>query len=116
MKRQMKLPPMPPIDFEDAPYELDLGLGFRRFRVGTCEGVWRCTGTTYEILAVVNKHPGNGHFKHVLDWFERSAKRDKREVAFLEVLNERLAAHLEKKQGYKKVGANLLKKLKRENS
>lgn len=90
----MTLPPKPPIAFEDAPYELDLGDGFRRFRIGTCEGLWRSTANAYEILAVNNDSPGNGHFQHVLGWFERSAIRDKKKVRFCEMMNTRLVKHL----------------------
>jgi len=89
-----KLPPKPPVDFECAPYELDFGLGFSRFRIGTCEGLWRSTKTAYEILAVANSHPGNGHFQYVLDWFERSAIRDNQKVRFCELMNKGLAKKL----------------------
>lgn len=73
---------------------------FLQFRVGTCEGLWRATETHYEILAVVNKQKGNGHFKRALWWFEQSCRRDGRKFLIREVWNPWLAYKCWK-NGYK---------------
>ena len=65
--------------------------GFYGFRVGTCEGLWRSTPSHYEILAVVNKKRGNGHFKALLGWFEQSCRRDNKKLLMREVWNPWLA-------------------------
>lgn len=75
---------------------------FAHFRIGTCTGLWRCKGKYYEILAVVNDSPGNGHFADVLEWFGNSCKRDKKSLVFMEVLNERFGSHLMDKHGFER--------------
>lgn len=75
--------------------------GWIRFRIGTCEGLWRATQTQYQILAVANSDTGNGHFQDVMDWFENSCKRDKKDFAILEVSNPRLKKHLLQKRKFK---------------
>lgn len=94
------------LDFEVAEWEFDLvlGGGFKRFRVGTVTGVWRSTETSYDILGITNEVPGNGHFEDVLQWFESSCKRDHKDFKILEVWNEGLKKHLVKKRGFKKIG------------
>lgn len=74
--------------------------GWQCFKIGTCNGQWRATETSYEILSVINEKPGNGHFEDVLEWFENSCKRDKRDFRILEVWNTSLAAHLVIKRGF----------------
>jgi hypothetical protein len=61
------------------------------FRVGTCEGLWRSTFTSYEILAVVNHTPNNGHFREAMLWFEASARRDHKWLKIRECWNPPLA-------------------------
>jgi hypothetical protein len=61
------------------------------FRVGTCEGLWRSTFTAYELLAVVNRQPGNGHFREAMLWFEQSCRRDHKRLIIRECWNLRLA-------------------------
>lgn len=73
---------------------------FLLFRVGTCEGLWRGTDTHYEILAVVNKEKGNGHFRQTMEWFEDSCRRDGRKMLVREVWNPRLALML-RRNGFK---------------
>lgn len=70
------------------------------FKVGTCHGAWCATGDAYEILTIVNDHPGNGHFDDVLEWFEHSAKRDKKCLRIREVWNKKLKKHLFEKRGF----------------
>ena len=74
--------------------ETYMGGSFKCFRVGTCEGLWRSTPENYEILAIVNKKKGNGHFQKALWWFEQSCKRDKKKLRIIKVWNLRLAWNL----------------------
>lgn len=80
----------PAIPFESTS-ETYRGGSFKQFRVGTCDGLWQATDEAYEILAVVNRNKGNGHFKEAMLWFEQSASRDQKKLRILEVWNVRLA-------------------------
>lgn len=82
------------------------------FRVGTCEGAWRSTSTTYDILSIDNEHSGNGHFTDVMEWFEHCCRRDGKQLRFLEVLNDRLRRHLIEKRGFTAVGDHCVKQFK----
>ena len=73
---------------------------WERFRIGTCEGLWRSTDNDYEVLAVVNREQGNGHFQDVFDWFTNSCKRDGKNLRFCEVWNTSLKKHLQSKRGF----------------
>jgi hypothetical protein len=106
------------LDFEVAEWEPIPGLpsakDFMRFRVGTCEGLWRCTSKTYDILAITNEVPGNGHLEDVLQWFEASCKRDKKDLKILEVWNHKFKGHLIGKRGFRSCGeSDVIKKLKK---
>ncbi len=79
---------------------------FQLFRIGTCEGMWQSTSESFDIIAVVNNKPGNGHFKDVLQWFENSCYRDKKDLRVMEIWNDRLLGHLTSKLGFKKLGKN----------
>lgn len=68
------------------------------FKIGTCHGQWRANNGCYEILGLVNKEKGNGHFNDVFEWFEFSCKRDGYDLKILEVWNKRLKKHLIKKK------------------
>lgn len=84
--------------------------GWQEFMIGTCHGQWRATATSYDILTVINSEPGNGHFEDVLEWFERSCKRDKKALRILEVWNRKLAIHLLLKREFKcEFGDNFIK-------
>lgn len=86
---------------------------FIRFRIGTCHGLWRSTDDAYEILAVNNDQPGNGHFNDVLEWFEHSCKRDGKALMILEVWNKMFAKHLATKRGFTYQSEdNLIKRFK----
>lgn len=86
---------------------------FDRFRVGTCAGLWRSTSTSYDICAISNESPGNGHFDDVLEWFYQSCIRDNRDLKFLELQNPAFKQHLIDKRGFEPSGKNdLIKKLK----
>jgi hypothetical protein len=84
--------------------------GWIAFRVGTCEGLWRSTDESYEILAVKNKQIGNGHLNDVFEWFENSCKRDNKSLKILEVWNESFKEHLITKRFFKDIGENNLEK------
>ena len=95
--------------FESAEWTLGNELGindrWKLFRIGTCTGQWSGTDPKYyEILSVINSHPGNGHFADVLEWFESSCKRDKRGLLIREVWNRKFKKHLIKKRGFKEFG------------
>lgn len=74
---------------------------FNRFRIGTCEGLWRSTFDSYDILAISNSQPGNGHLQDVFEWFEASCKRDNKKLRILEVWNKNFFFHLIAKRGFK---------------
>lgn len=95
------------LDFEIAEWvpliNMPLAKEFFRFRVGTCSGLWRSTKDSYDILAIDNKNPGNGHFDDVLEWFIQSCKRDKKVLRVLEIWNKNFKKHLIEKRGFKKI-------------
>lgn len=86
------------LDFECRPWGRDSQ--WTDFRVGTCHGLYRAKKEAYEILAIDNHEPGNGHFKDVMEWFEESCRRDGKALRFLEVINERFGRHLVEKRGF----------------
>lgn len=90
----------------------DIHPEFCKFRIGTCNGLYGSTESTYDIIAVVNDEPGNGHFVDVLEWFERSCRRDERSLRFMEIMNEGLRKHLMTKRGFIADGTNLIKHFK----
>lgn len=102
------------LDFECAPwtpvFPFPDAENYFCFRVGTIEGLWTSTIDSYDILAIENKKPGNGHFDDVLQWFEHSCRRDKKSLRFLEILNDDFREHLIKKRGFKPQGQNVIKK------
>jgi len=86
---------------------------FMQFKVGTCHGLWKSTETSYDILAIDNHEPGNGHLQDVFDWFEFSCLRDSRDLRILELMNPRFIRHLINKRGFYwdgKIPVNLVKK------
>lgn len=88
----------------DLPFEVAtwyLSSDFKRFRIGTCEGLWRSTDDSYDILAVDNGEIGNGHLNDVFEWFEHSCRRDKKVLRVLECMNKRFETHLIEKRGFK---------------
>jgi hypothetical protein len=103
--------------FEEGKYEPLSHLGralqqekpWKKFHIGTCEGLWGVTDTDYEILAVVNDKPGNGHFRDVLEWFEQSCRRDGKALRILQVWNADLLRHLTTKKGFVREGEDAVK-------
>lgn len=85
-------------------------LGFSGFKVGTCHGLWRSTTDSYEILAVINETPNNGHFTDVLEWFFNSCQRDNRVLHILECWNKRLKTHMIEKHGFVDIGNDTIEK------
>jgi hypothetical protein len=63
--------------------------------------LWQLTDDAYEILSVINKEKGNGHFRATMQWFEQSCRRDRKKLRVLECWNLRLAAML-RKNGFKR--------------
>ncbi len=103
------------LPFEAAAYPLNLDdeNDWKLFRVGTCEGLWCSTDNSYDILAITNNTPGNGHFTDVLQWFEFSCRRDGKDLRILEVWNKGLKRHLVKKQNFSVLeGDTLIKAFK----
>lgn len=92
--------------FESAEYHLQIDPEhhWMLFRVGTCEGLWCSTKTSYDILAITNKLPGNGHLTDTIQWFEQSCRRDKKSLRIREVWNGGFKKHLIEKRGFKKEG------------
>lgn len=99
------------LDFTSRPYKslIPEGIEWEEFKVGTTTGLWRSTLLSYEILAVKNTNPGNGHFVDLMQWFEHSCRRDKKHLVFLEIMNAKLNNHLINKHGFTKVGNNAVK-------
>lgn len=106
------------LPFEAAPYEMNIDPDneWIRFRVGTCMGLWCFDDENLKILAVENDKPGNGHFEDVLQWFEKSANEHKKPLKFLAMMNPAFEKHLVEKRGFIKVGDDVVKELKIDNS
>ncbi len=99
------------LPFEIAEYNTPFGNdGWIAFRVGTCEGLWRSTIKSYEILAIKNNAQGNGHLNDMFQWFEHSCKRDKKTLKVLEVWNEKFKNHLINKRSFKDLGGDNVEK------
>lgn len=84
--------------FEVAPWPMDEQ--WMCFRVGTCHGMWRSTAKTYDILAINNDVPGNGHLEDVFEWFEASCIRDEKDLRIMEIWNDSFGVHLQNKRGF----------------
>ncbi|MCH7541560.1 hypothetical protein IH981_02150 [Patescibacteria group bacterium] len=77
-----------PNEWLERPYLL-LGEMWQEFNCGSCRGIYRYRDKEFQILAVQNTKKNN-HFDYVLNWFEKSCKRDKYSLAFLEIGNPKL--------------------------
>lgn len=71
------------------------------FQIGTCNGLWRDGGDAFEILALYNEFPGNGHLEDVFEWFEYSCRQNSRALRIRERMNTRFAEHLVRVRGFK---------------
>lgn len=95
------------LDFEVAPYpNFFEGENWDRYRVGTVEGLWSCDDENYLILSFINSEPNNGHLTDVLQWFEHSAKRDRKNLKILCINNRRFYRHLYSKRGFTRIKGN----------
>jgi hypothetical protein len=95
--------------FETAPFQYDPTV--TRFRVGTCDGIYTVAPGAYVIIAVTNSEPGNGHLDDVLEWFERSCRREGYSLRIAEFQNMRFKKHLIEKLGFKPYGINDVEKV-----
>ena len=86
------------LDFEVRPWRRDPTM--REFKVGTCEGLYQSTSTSYQIIAINNSKRGNGHLDDVFEWFESSCKRDKKDLEVIEILNQDFLQHLINRRGF----------------
>lgn len=108
------------LEFEVAPH---LGVNdptkqWVKYKVGTCHGLWRSKESAYEILAIINEEPHNGHFNDVFEWFEHSCERDNKNLLIRQVWNRPLKQHLIEKRGFKEVDVdsfNVIKYFKNES-
>lgn len=86
------------LDFLVAPWEfmdsIPVTPPFKRYRVGTCHGLWRCADDCYEILSVINDEKGNGHLQDVIEWFENSCRRDNKNLRMLHFENLPFMIHM----------------------
>jgi len=94
------------LDFEVAPYpeNIDPDYDWMRFKIGTCTGLWSASEYSYNILAIDNDKPGNGHLKDVFEWFEASCKRDKKKLIVMAIVNAKFKEHLISKRGFMDCG------------
>src|SRR5713101_5500899 len=74
--------------------------GTVKFRVGTVTGVYDCIGNSYNIIALANNDPGNGHLDDVFEWFEHSCRRDRKKLRVVEIWNNKFKQHLISKRGF----------------
>jgi|GEM_PF-1460913 hypothetical protein len=84
---------------------------FTHFRVGTVTGIWAAYDNSYVLLAIINEKPGNGNFTDLLEWFERSCKRDGYSLKIIEIVNEKFMIHLINRRGFKKTSENSVEKI-----
>lgn len=91
------------LDFEIGPIKYD----YQTFKVGTCYGQWGFTENCFYILSILNEQPGNGHLNDVFEWFEYSAKRDKKALVVREVFNVGFYKHLIEKRGFNPINRAL---------
>lgn len=100
------------LEFLVAEYHLQVELNdkWMAFKVGTCHGLWRCFGGSYEILAITNEKRNNGHLSDVFEWFEMSCKRDNKTLKILQVWNKAFKKHLIDKRNFKEIGDDNLEK------
>lgn len=86
--------------------DLDKGIVWNDFLVGTVHGKWTSTKEFYIILVIINEVPGNGHLNDVFQWFENSCKRDKKALVIKEFFNPQFKKHCLEKRGFKPLGNN----------
>lgn len=98
------------LDFEAFPWYRDNDM--TAFKVGTCEGLYQTTQSSYQIVAVTNDEKGNGHLGDVFEWFDNSCKRDKKDLEVVAIMNPRFMVHLMNRRGFIRNGPDsVIKKL-----
>jgi hypothetical protein len=94
------------LDFGTAPFSSKIAQKpMKRFKIGTCIGLFGITQEAYEIHSLNNVEQGNGMLIDVFEWFEYAAKRDSCKVIFTNV-PPRFKKHLIKKKGYTETTRN----------
>jgi len=101
------------LGFDVRPYhtQIDPSCIYMDFRVGTCSGLYIHTKISYSIVAIKNDAKGNGHFDDVIQWFERSCRRDGKSLRFLEIENKKLYNVLTKRMGFADIRNNNVEKI-----
>lgn len=89
------------LEFYARPWHRDES--YTDFKCGTVFGLYKYEGTSIVIVALKNDFPGNGHLDDVMQWFENSCTRDKKNLKVVDILNKRFYDHLIKKRGFLKV-------------
>lgn len=85
------------------------------FIVGTCRGMYIIDDSAYDLWAIGNSRPGNGHFDDVLQWFEFFCNRDNKDFIISRIENTKFRSHLIGKRGFAEHGpAGVIKKIKTE--
>lgn len=62
--------------------------------------LWNDKPKSFEILAIVNDLPGNGHFEDVMDWFQSSCVCAQVPLIIRSVDNKKFLKHLIDKRGF----------------
>ena len=84
----------PPIDGNPKEWrEKQYNKDWREFICGSVKGLYRTKDREYQVLAVMNTK-SNDNFYRMLEWFEKSCKRDNYALTFLEVGNPKLEQKL----------------------
>lgn len=96
------------LDFEACSWHINPSMV--AYRVGTCKGIYYSNETSYNIVAIINETPNNGHLNDVLEWFEQSCRRDKKSLCIVEIWNKKFQAHLIKKRGFVYIGNGCVEK------
>ena len=90
------------------PLNLNTGKNWREFLIGSVKGIYFVENKSYNIVAIQNTKPKNGHFERAVEWFEKSARQDKYILRFLETNNPKLVQKL-LSLGYQQEGNILYK-------
>ena len=80
------------------------------FKVGTCNGLFDSNKASYNLVAIINEKPNNGHFEDVLEWFEQSCRRDKKSLKVVAIQNQKFQEHLIQKRGFVYIGDDSVEK------
>lgn len=95
-----------PLEVAEYHIQIDPSRVWKKFRIGTVEGLWSSTPYSIDVLAIDNKQPHNGHFNDAMEWLEYCCRHEKRNLRFLEVWNMELKIHFITKRGFFPDGAD----------